>query len=171
MFDITQLSANETSTVELVGGRSNRAGIGTRIAVHVATPAGPRTIRVTAGSGGSFGASSLQQEIGLGDATAIGAVEVRWPSGRVDRWRDLALDRKYRLEEGAPLAVAPERSWPIDAAPRPGHLGTPVGAVRGRVRSAGAPARGLVEVRRRRRAGAHRVAARQAGRHRGAAAR
>ena len=37
---------------------------------------------------------------GLEAATRIERVEVRWPSGQVDRFRDLAVDRGYRLREG-----------------------------------------------------------------------
>jgi len=44
----------------------NRAAVGARIKVSVTTPSGDRDIYSTVGSGGSFGASSLQQEIGLG---------------------------------------------------------------------------------------------------------
>ncbi|MBL8840277.1 MAG: CRTAC1 family protein [Planctomycetes bacterium] len=98
-------NANHWLTVELVGKRSNRCGIGTRIAVHVATPAGPRVVRVTAGTGGSFGASSLQQEIGLGDATAIEAIELFWPASRTSqRITGVALDQKVRIAEDATAA-------------------------------------------------------------------
>ena len=72
---------NRWLTVRLVGVQSNRPAIGARIRVDVETAdGGARSIHAVVGSGGSFGASSLQQEIGLGDATAIRAVEVWWPA-------------------------------------------------------------------------------------------
>ena len=90
-------------TLQLHGKRSNRAAVGARIAVSIATPAGPRTIHLMAGTGGSFGASSLQQEIGLGDATSITAVDVIWPgSGTRQKFTGLLLDRTYRLLEDEP---------------------------------------------------------------------
>ena len=94
----------------LVGERANRPGIGARIAVTVESPEGTRTIHRRAGTGGSFGSNPLRQEIGLGRATRIEAVEIRWPgSGTVDRLTDLALDRAYRVREGTGVAEPLER--------------------------------------------------------------
>ncbi len=89
-------------TLRPIGVRSNRSGIGTRIRVDVDTPEGTRSIYVTVGSGGSFGDNSLQQEIGLGDATAIRKIEVWWPaSGRRDVYKGIAPDRIYDAREGS----------------------------------------------------------------------
>jgi hypothetical protein len=106
-------------TLRLQGTKSNRAAIGARIRVTVAEPEGPRDIHVTVGSGGSFGASSLQQEIGLGRALTIHAIEVRWPgSGTVQTFRDVGLDRFLAIREGDPLPspVVPTR---FDLSPDP----------------------------------------------------
>jgi hypothetical protein len=67
---------NHWITLKLEGTASNRAAIGSRIKVTVATPAGPRSIYKTVGSGGGFGASPLRQEIGLGNALSIESVEI-----------------------------------------------------------------------------------------------
>ncbi len=93
---------NHWITVRLVGVRSNRPGIGARIRVTVEEPGGAqRDIYALAGSGGSFGASSLQQEIGLGNATKIRQLEVRWPAtGATQIVRDLAVDRAIEITEG-----------------------------------------------------------------------
>jgi hypothetical protein len=97
---------NRWITIELKGVRSNRAGIGARIAVTVETPAGERVIRVTGGTGGSFGSSSLQQEIGLGDALRIVAIEVYWPASNTRQlYRGVGLDQKVRIEEGSAVAI------------------------------------------------------------------
>ncbi len=101
---------NHWITLRLEGRRSNRSAIGARIKVQVATPRGPRDIHATVGTGGSFGGNSLQQEIGLGDASSIIAIEVSWPTtGKVQVFRDVALDRVYRIVEGEvglkPVAV------------------------------------------------------------------
>src|SRR5437867_8157604 len=94
---------NHFITLRLEGRRSNRSAIGARLTVRVATPAGPRDIYATCGTGGSFGGNSLQQEIGLGPATAIESIEIRWPStGAVQVFRDAVLDRVYRIVEGDP---------------------------------------------------------------------
>jgi hypothetical protein len=100
-------------TLKLEGVRSNRSAIGARIRVVVSTPAGERSIHRTVRSGGSFGASPLRQEIGLGDALAIERVEVRWPAGGVTQvLRGLSLDRHHAVREGETQAVPlPIRSF------------------------------------------------------------
>jgi len=93
---------NHWLTLRLVGTKANRFGVGARIEVKVRNPNGARSIHVEVGTGGSFGVSSLQQEIGLGDATAIESVVIRWPgSGKVQEVTDLKLDTIVRVTEGA----------------------------------------------------------------------
>jgi len=76
----------------------------------VSTPEGPRQIRATVGTGASFGANSLQQEIGLGQATAIEEIEIRWPgSGTVQRLVGAALDRWYKVREDRDELIPLER--------------------------------------------------------------
>ena len=88
-------------TLRLTGTRSNRSAIGARIAVRVRTEGGPREIHRVVGSGGSFGASTLQQEIGLGAATSVERVLVRWPSGATEEFGDVPLDAVVALREGS----------------------------------------------------------------------
>ncbi len=96
-------------TLRLEGVKSNRSAIGARIAVTVDVPAGERTYHVMAGSGGSFGGSSLQQEIGLGDAMSIRAIRIRWPgSGAVDTYLNPPLGRFLDIREGAAAPAIPE---------------------------------------------------------------
>ncbi len=92
---------NRWLTVRLRGVQSNRAGIGTRIRVRVVEKGGERDIYVVGGSGGSFGASSLQQEIGLGQAERISELEIYWPaSGTKQLFRDLDVDQCIEVVEG-----------------------------------------------------------------------
>jgi hypothetical protein len=53
-------------------------------------------------SGGSFGASSLRPHLGLGEATTVELLEVRWPGGKVQEFRGLTADRTYELREEQP---------------------------------------------------------------------
>ena len=46
-------------------------------------------------------------DVGLGAAEGVDELEVRWPSGRVDRWGAVAGGRYWTLTEGA---AAPEAS-------------------------------------------------------------
>lgn len=66
----------------------------------------------------------LDLHFGLGDATTIEALEVRWPSGEVERWRDLPVDRLLLVREGTTEVVAEAlRQWP--AGTRPNGIGEP----------------------------------------------
>ena len=93
---------NRWLTVTLQGTRSARSAIGARIAVEVEMEDGAtRVIHSLVGSGGSFGGSSLQQEIGLGDSTGSARLSVRWPAtGQVDHFSGVPLDSHIRIVEG-----------------------------------------------------------------------
>ena len=98
---------NHWITLKLEGIKSNRAAIGARIKVTVATPNGPRSIYKTVNSGGSFGSSPLRQEIGLGDATAVTVIEIFWPASGVHQTLSgLALDHAYQIREDNSQPVA-----------------------------------------------------------------
>ena len=58
---------------------------------------------------------SLQQEIGLGAATAIAGVRVRWPSGEVQELGELELDACYAVREGEEPTPVPARSFAFGA--------------------------------------------------------
>ena len=88
---------NHWITLKLEGTRSNRPGIGTRIKAL----AGPQTIHVLAGTGASFGASTLQQEIGLGKADVLDALTLHWPSGAVQTFTNVPVNAVYRVREDA----------------------------------------------------------------------
>ena len=92
---------NRWLSVRLAGVESNRAAIGARIKLELETEDGARTIFAHVNSGGSFGASSLEQEIGLGQASRIMSLEVRWPaSGEVQVFDDVPLDAHIEVREG-----------------------------------------------------------------------
>jgi len=73
-------NGNDWISLHLVGTRSNRSAIGARIKLTVENDGQKRFIFRTVGSGGSFGASPLQQHIGLGKNARIVRVEIWWPA-------------------------------------------------------------------------------------------
>ena len=92
---------NKWITLVLEGVQTNRCAIGARIRIEVDTPDGFRSIYRTVGSGGSFGASSLQQEVGLGDALEIRSVTIDWPvSESAQVLKDVPMNRVVRIREG-----------------------------------------------------------------------
>lgn len=98
---------NNWLKLQLVGESTNRMALGARIKVVVQTSSGERAIYRHVGSGGSFGASSFRQEIGLGNAASVTRLEVFWPvSGRTQIFGDLRLNECYRIREGVGEAQA-----------------------------------------------------------------
>ncbi|RPH56350.1 CRTAC1 family protein, partial [bacterium] len=115
-------SGNHWITLRLEGVESNRSAAGARLRLVVETGDGAeRTIHATVGATGSFGSSSLQQEIGLGKARALRSVEVTWPrTGKVQVFRNLAMDRVFKIREGSPGPVPVElKRLDLSAAARP----------------------------------------------------
>ena len=108
--------ANHWLKLKLEGVQSNRSALGARIKVVAKTSSGEREIHRTVGSGGSFGASPLRQEIGLGQSTEIDRVEIYWPrTGKTQVIRGLKLDRAYQVREGdgeAQLIELRSFTWP-----------------------------------------------------------
>ncbi len=63
--------------VRLVGTRSNRSAIGARLEIV----AGGRSQHKLVSGGSQFGCLPFEQHVGLGTATEVEAIEIRWPSG------------------------------------------------------------------------------------------
>jgi hypothetical protein len=104
-------SANGWVTLVLEGVKSNRSAIGALVRLVAAGPDGERELWRTVGTGGSFGSSSLQLEIGLGTATRIDRVEVRWPvaAGTTEIFRGLEPGSAYRLRQSSGRAERLDR--------------------------------------------------------------
>jgi hypothetical protein len=85
------------------GTKSNRDGIGARITLRVGT----RTLVDEVRSGSSYMSNNdMRVHFGLGAATKTDSVEVRWPSGLVETFEGLAVNRINTLREGGGKAAA-----------------------------------------------------------------
>ena len=106
---------NHWITLRFRGVRSNRLAIGARVHVLVEDEDGAsRHIHRVVGTGGSFGSSSLQLEIGLGRARHIARLEVRWPAtGELSIFENVPLDRVFQVSEDSPELE------PVDTVPIP----------------------------------------------------
>lgn len=83
--------------IQLEGTKSNRDGIGARI--RVVTAAGTQWQQAST-SAGYASSSAGPVHFGLGADTAISLVEIRWPSGLVQQWKDVRPDRVWKVKEG-----------------------------------------------------------------------
>ena len=92
---------NHWLAVIAVGTHSNRAAVGARIRAVIDENGTERSVYREVGSGGSFGANPLRQHLGLGQATVVKTLEIRWPRSRaVQTLRDVPVDRTIRVVEG-----------------------------------------------------------------------
>jgi hypothetical protein len=94
-------------TIELEGTRSNRDAVGAQVTVFCN---GRRRVAERLGGGSYLSAADPRLHLGLGDAARVEWVEVRWPSGHIDRYETLHGDRAYHLREGSAEAH-PARGW------------------------------------------------------------
>ncbi len=84
------------SRIRLEGSGSNRAGIGARL---TATVKGQKLIRDLFPQNGFMGQGPAEIILGLGDAKEIDRLEVRWPSGKTQIYKNLAANRYFLLKE------------------------------------------------------------------------
>lgn len=81
----------------LIGTTSNRSAVGARIRAV----AGGRVVLREVKAGSSYlGQNDLRQHIGLGQATRLERVEIRWPSGVVETIADVAAGQQVTVTEG-----------------------------------------------------------------------
>jgi hypothetical protein len=83
--------------VRLIGGRSNRDGVGARLRL---TAAGRTQIREVKAGSSYLSQNDSRVHFGLGTALRAEALEVRWPSGRTDLVREIAPNQIVTIREG-----------------------------------------------------------------------
>jgi len=95
-------NTNKWIKVCLQGIQSNSNGIGARVEIYGAFGKQIRDIR--SGEGFKY-MDSLNAHFGIGQATAITQLVIRWPSGIVDTINNPAVNQKVVVVEGSTLAV------------------------------------------------------------------
>jgi hypothetical protein len=93
-------NTNHWITLKLTGTRSNRDAIGARVALEAG---GRRQIGEVRSGGSYLSQSDSRLHFGLGDATSVAHLEVRWPSGLTETLENLQADQFYLLREGKGL--------------------------------------------------------------------
>jgi len=90
-------NSNHSILIQLVGTKSNRSAIGTQVSVTVGKVTQIAEVR----GGGSYLSSNDQRlHFGLGSASSVQKIEIRWPSGAKDEFENLSVDCLYRIVEG-----------------------------------------------------------------------
>jgi hypothetical protein len=83
--------------LKLVGTKSNRSAIGARVRIVIGSATLVREVR---GGGSYYSQNDFRVEAGLGDAARIDRVEVRWPNGSEEVFRDVPVKKIVTLVEG-----------------------------------------------------------------------
>jgi hypothetical protein len=114
-------SGNDWINLKLVGVKSNRSAIGARIRVTVKNEGNAvRSVHRTVASGGSFGASPLEQHIGLGKSARILNIEIWWPTSNTRQsFTNVAKDQFLEVKEFASNYTKLERK-PVRLSARSG---------------------------------------------------
>jgi hypothetical protein len=109
-------NGNNWIKVSLRGVQSNRNGIGARVEIYGAWGKQIRDIR--SGEGFEY-MSSLNAHFGIGTATAITQVIIRWPSGTVDTIINPTINQLLNVVEGSSLSVAQNSNATFSVFPNP----------------------------------------------------
>jgi tetratricopeptide (TPR) repeat protein len=116
---------NNSLSIKLTGVKSNRAAVGAKIKVIIEDGKGKESLRYReVNGGGSFGASSFTQTIGLGKAARIKSLEVYWPASKTRQvFQNLAVNQFIEVKEFARAYVVRKMktfTFKVDG-PSPAH--------------------------------------------------
>jgi hypothetical protein len=90
-------NSNHWVGIRTIGTKSNRDGIGARLRVKV----GDRILVDEVRSGSSYISNNdMRVHFGLGSATKIDWLEIRWPSGLLEKFSAVKIDAIQSLKEG-----------------------------------------------------------------------
>ena len=113
---ISSGNSNKWLKLNLRGIQSNRNGIGARVEIYGAWGKQIRDVR--SGEGFKY-MSSLNVHFGIGTATTINQVIVRWPSGVVDVFNNLNPNQTLLVVEGATLGANSFENFVFTMYPNP----------------------------------------------------
>jgi hypothetical protein len=105
LYRVTGPSSNHWIAFKLVGTRSNRDAIGARVHIVAGGPLKMEQWQEVRGGGSYLSQNDLRVHFGLGPAAVVERVDVRWPNGVEERWRDQAAGTVHTLREGETSAV------------------------------------------------------------------
>lgn len=93
-------TSNHWLTIDTVGTRSNRDGIGAQL--HLVTDDGTNQYGLVSGAGSYLSASDKRVHFGLGSNKSAKLLEIVWPSGTVQRLTNIKADQTMVVTEAGP---------------------------------------------------------------------
>ena len=100
MYENIHPTPGSQISIELEGAKSNIGGFGTQVTAY--TPSGLFYRETNAGNGFQSQSTPLVH-IGLGAAKKVDDLEVKWLSGKRQRFQNVGVNQRYFLKEGEPL--------------------------------------------------------------------
>jgi hypothetical protein len=91
--------------VKLEGVKSNRSAIGARVFVHYG---GKVQAQAVLSQSSFYSCNDSRLHFGLGGSSAVD-IEVYWPNGLHEHYKNLAANRLITLREG--LGISPNKGW------------------------------------------------------------
>ena len=92
---------NHWIKLQLEGTESNRSAIGAKVKVTFKENGVSRSVYRILNSGGSFGASALRMEIGIGQANVIDQIEITWPkTQKKQAFKNIKPNQYLKIIEG-----------------------------------------------------------------------
>jgi hypothetical protein len=104
LYRLDQRQPRNWAALQLTGVASNRSAIGARVTL---TAGGATQVSEVRGGGSYYSQNDLRQHFGLGAATSIDRVQVRWPTGREEVWTSVEINRLVTLTEGGGRPAIP----------------------------------------------------------------
>jgi enediyne biosynthesis protein E4 len=102
LLKISAQNGNQWINIRLVGKKANRSAIGARVKCVSGALSQIDEVR----SGGSYlSQNDLRLHFGLGEKKTIDLLEIRWPSGTIDQFRNIASAQFIQIEEGGKLTT------------------------------------------------------------------
>jgi tetratricopeptide (TPR) repeat protein len=94
-------NTNRWINLQLEGTNTNRSAIGTRIKISFKENGIKRVVYREVNSGGSFGASALRREIGIGQAKMIDEIAITWSkTHKTEIFKNIKPNQFIKIKEG-----------------------------------------------------------------------
>jgi len=112
LFHNENHTGNKSLRIKLLGTRSNRDGIGTTAILKANND---RQTQMLRSGSGYLSSSELVLTFGLGKAAQADEIELRWPSGQVDKLYKVAAGQTVTVKEG--VGIVQQRPFASAQAP------------------------------------------------------
>ncbi len=107
-------TGNNWIKVRTIGMKSNRSGIGARLRCVTQAPGETKAhsqVDEVRSGGSYFSQNDLRVHFGIGKATQVDLLEIRWPSGQVDTLKDVKPNQLVFVKEGQGIVRAMQFSY------------------------------------------------------------